>query len=163
MARFPNFLFCFIFSIVLFSTKLRVVLADSPKNGQYTATKTGSNFTHVCDPSRFDKLGLEMSSFAYCDSSLPYPVRVKDLVDRMTVAEKVQQLGDLAYGVPRIGLPKYEWWSEALHGVSNVGPGTFFDDLVPGATSFPTVILTTASFNETLWNKIGQVKFFKIN
>ncbi|KAI9198110.1 hypothetical protein LWI28_010377 [Acer negundo] len=105
---------------------------------------------------RFDQLGLDMSSFGYCDKSLPYNVRVKDLVDRMTLAEKVRQLGDLAYGVPRLGLPKYEWWSEALHGVSNVGPGTFFDDLIPGATSFPPVILTAASFNESLWKKIGQ-------
>ncbi|KAJ0017072.1 hypothetical protein Pint_10025 [Pistacia integerrima] len=99
---------------------------------------------------------MEVSDFAFCDSSLPYSVRVKDLVDQMTLSEKVNQLGNLAYGVPRLGLPKYEWWSEALHGVSNVGPGTFFDDVVPGSTSFPTVISTTASFNESLWKKIGQ-------
>lgn len=98
-----------------------------------------------------------MSDFSFCDSSLSYKERAKDLVKRMTLQEKVLQLGDLAYGVPRLGLPKYEWWSEALHGVSNVGPGTFFDDVVPGATSFPTVILTTASFNESLWKSIGQV------
>ncbi|KAJ0083072.1 hypothetical protein Patl1_10162 [Pistacia atlantica] len=65
---------------------------------------------------------MEVSDFAFCDSSLPYSVRVKDLVDQMTLSEKVNQLGNLAYGVPRLGLPKYEWWSEALHGVSNVGP-----------------------------------------
>ncbi|KAJ7968895.1 Beta-D-xylosidase [Quillaja saponaria] len=97
-----------------------------------------------------------MSNFAYCDSSLPFAVRVKDLVDRMTLMEKINQLGDNAFGVPRIGLEKYEWWSEALHGVSNVGRGTHFDNLIPGATSFPTVILTAASFNESLWKTIGQ-------
>ncbi|XP_031249789.1 probable beta-D-xylosidase 5 [Pistacia vera] len=97
-----------------------------------------------------------MSTFAFCDKSLPFAVRVKDLVDQMTLEEKVQQLGNLASGVPRIGLPSYQWWSEALHGVSDVGPGTFFDSVVPGATSFPTVILTTASFNESLWKTIGQ-------
>ncbi|KAG9441649.1 hypothetical protein H6P81_017503 [Aristolochia fimbriata] len=43
-----------------------------------------------------------------------------------------------------------------MHGVSDVGHGTHFDQNVPGATSFPTVILTAASFNETLWKKIGQ-------
>ncbi|XP_052206829.1 probable beta-D-xylosidase 5 [Diospyros lotus] len=102
-----------------------------------------------------------MEDFGFCDSSLPYPVRVKDLVDRMTLQEKAQQLGDTATGVPRIGLPAYEWWSEALHGVADTGqPGskaTFFDDQIPGATSFPTVILTAASFNESLWKTIGQV------
>ncbi|KZV57076.1 beta-xylosidase/alpha-L-arabinofuranosidase 1-like [Dorcoceras hygrometricum] len=39
----------------------------------------------------------------------------------MTLSEKVNQIGDTANGVPRIGLPQYEWWSEALHGVSDVG------------------------------------------
>nr|TKS16683.1 hypothetical protein D5086_0000021140 [Populus alba] len=74
----------------------------------------------------------------------------------MTLDEKVRQLGDKAIGVPRIGLPHYEWWSEAQHGVSNVGPGTFFDELIPGATSFPTAIHTTASFNKSLRKTIGQ-------
>ncbi|KAF2305394.1 hypothetical protein GH714_004903 [Hevea brasiliensis] len=121
------------------------------------AIPSGSNFTFVCDRSRYTSLGLNMSNFAFCDSSLSYDVRAKDLVNHMTLHEKVKQLGDNAYGVPRLGLPKYEWWSEALHGVSDIGPGTFFDDLVPAATSFPTVILTTASFNESLWRNIGQV------
>lgn len=123
------------------------------------ATPTGSNFTYVCDPARGNHLGLDFSSFAFCDKKLPYSVRAKDLVDRLTLDEKAQQLGNNASGVPRLGLPRYSWWSEALHGLSNVGPGTFFDDLVPSATSFPTVILTTASFNQTLWKTIGQVEF----
>ncbi|GAV71630.1 Glyco_hydro_3 domain-containing protein/Glyco_hydro_3_C domain-containing protein/Fn3-like domain-containing protein, partial [Cephalotus follicularis] len=114
-------------------------------------------FNYVCEPSRFKDLGLDIADFAYCDSSLPFEVRAKDLVDRLDLPEKVQQLGNTASGVPRIGLPQYEWWSEALHGVSDVGPGTFFDDEVAGATSFPTVILTAASFNKSLWKNIGQV------
>ncbi|XP_058111023.1 probable beta-D-xylosidase 5 [Magnolia sinica] len=117
-----------------------------------------SNFTHVCDSSRFASLGLHMAEFAYCDKSLPYSIRAKDLVDSMTISEKVAQLGNKAYGVARLGLPMYEWWSEALHGVANTGPGTHFDNnSIPGATSFPTVILTAASFNESLWKTIGQV------
>lgn len=116
---------------------------------------SGSN--HVCDPTRFSLLGLNMADFPYCDKSLPFDVRAKDLVDRMTLDEKAKQVGNKAEGVLRLGLPKYQWWSEALHGVSNVGYGSFFDDVVPSATSFPTVILTTASFNSTLWKTIGQV------
>ncbi|KAK1290990.1 putative beta-D-xylosidase 5 [Acorus calamus] len=111
---------------------------------------------HVCDPVRFSQLGLDMSVFRYCDKSLPYHVRAKDLIDSMTLPEKAVQLGNKAYGVPRLGLPPYEWWSEALHGVSSTGPGTWFNSTVPGATSFPTVILSTASFNESLWKTIGQ-------
>lgn len=94
----------------------------------------------------------------FCDQSLSYDVRAKDLVDQMTLLEKVQQIGDKATGVPRLGLPAYNWWSEALHGVSDFGDGaTHFGDIVPGATSFPPPILTAASFNESLWKTIGQV------
>ena len=71
------------------------------------------NYTHVCDPTRFANQGMEMKEFGYCDSSLSFEERAKDLVDRMTLDEKVQQLGNKAIGVPRIGLPHYEWWSEA--------------------------------------------------
>ncbi|XP_022744572.1 probable beta-D-xylosidase 5 [Durio zibethinus] len=101
-------------------------------------------------------MGLDMADFAYCDTTLSYEVRAKDLVDRMTLSEKAHQMGDKATGVIRIGLPRYHWWSEALHGVSYVGHGTYFNELVPGATSFPTVIHTTAAFNQSLWKTIGK-------
>ncbi|XP_021295808.1 beta-xylosidase/alpha-L-arabinofuranosidase 1-like [Herrania umbratica] len=113
--------------------------------------------SYVCDPHKWEVRGKNMSDFGYCDKSLPYEVRAKDLVDRLTLAEKVQQMGNNASSIPRLGLPAYNWWSEALHGVSNVGPGTFFTEIVPGATSFPTVIHTTAAFNQSLWNAIGKV------
>lgn len=116
-----------------------------------------SGYTYVCNAAQFAQHNLEVSMYAFCNKSLPYNVRAKDLVDSMTVEEKVQQLGNRAQGVPRLGLPPYQWWSEALHGVSDVGPGTFFNGTIPGATSFPTVILSAASFNESLWKKLGQV------
>ncbi|XP_022723119.1 beta-xylosidase/alpha-L-arabinofuranosidase 1-like [Durio zibethinus] len=104
--------------------------------------------------------GLNMADFAFCDKSLSYEVRAKDLVDRLTLIEKAQQMGDKSsVHIPRLGLPKYRWWSEALHGVAQVGwdPVTHFDDVVPGAVSFPNVILTAATFNQTLWKTIGKV------
>ncbi|KAJ8761235.1 hypothetical protein K2173_001291 [Erythroxylum novogranatense] len=118
---------------------------------------SGKTYTYICHPERYALMGLEMSNLVFCDSSLPYDVRAKDLVNRMTLAEKVLQLGNHAKGVARLGLPKYNWWSEALHGIANNGPGSFFDELVPGATSFPNVILSTASFNESLWRTLGEV------
>ncbi|KAK3164189.1 hypothetical protein QOZ80_1AG0013920 [Eleusine coracana subsp. coracana] len=118
----------------------------------------GKNYTKVCDPARFASLGLDMSSFRYCDSSLPYAARVRDLVGRLTLQEKVDNLGDHGKGAPRVGLQPYMWWGEALHGVSDTGPkGTWFGDVVPGATSFPLVLNSAASFNETLWRAVGQV------
>ncbi|EOY17591.1 Glycosyl hydrolase family protein [Theobroma cacao] len=112
----------------------------------------------VCDPHEWEARNVNMSDIGYCDTSLPYEVRAKDLVDRMNLTEKVHWMGDnVSKPIPRFRLPKYQWWSEALHGVAHVGRGTFFTELVPGATSFPTVIHTTASFNKSLWNAIGKV------
>ena len=63
------------------------------------------------------------AKYTFCKASLSYEARAKDLLSRLSLKEKVQQLVNKATGVPRLGVPPYEWWSEALHGVSNVGPG----------------------------------------
>ncbi|KAK7825634.1 putative beta-d-xylosidase 2 [Quercus suber] len=86
----------------------------------YTDAATHRNFTYVCDPARYAQLGLDVKSLPFCDKKLSYQVRARDLVRQMTLYEKVRQLGNHAYGVPRLGIPEYEWWSEALHGLSNV-------------------------------------------
>ncbi|MDP3177254.1 MAG: hypothetical protein Q8M76_05070, partial [Spirochaetaceae bacterium] len=44
-------------------------------------------------------------------------MRARDLVSRMTLSEKASQLLHYAPAIPRIGLPEYNWWNEALHGV----------------------------------------------
>ncbi|XP_047084901.1 probable beta-D-xylosidase 2 [Lolium rigidum] len=124
-------------------------------------------YTKVCDESRFEAAGLVMSRYPYCNASIPYADRVHDLIGWMTVEEKVSNLGDWADGAPRIGLPPYMWWSEALHGLSSTGPTTKFDDpkkprlhsgraAVFNGTVFANVINSAASFNETLWMSIGQ-------
>ena len=95
--------------------------------------------------------------YAFCDSRLPVEQRAADLVSRLTLAEKVSQLGDEAAGVPRLGVPAYKWWSEGLHGLSFWGHGMHFDGAVRAITSFPQVLLTAASFDENLWYRIGQV------
>lgn len=94
----------------------------------------------------------------FCRAKLPIHVRVRDLIGRLTLQEKVKLLVNSAKAVPRLGIRDYEWWSEALHGVSNVGPGTKFGGEFPGATSFPQVITTAASFNASLWEAIGRVR-----
>ncbi|CAL4976676.1 unnamed protein product [Urochloa decumbens] len=142
---------------------LCAIAATSPvtagAGGRGPINTNGRSYTKVCDPSRFASLGLDMSRFRYCDASLPYADRVRDLVGHLTLEEKVRNLGDRAEGAEaRVGLPPYYWWGEALHGVSDVGPnGTRFGDVVPGATSFPLVINSAASFNESLWRAIGAV------
>ncbi|CAM8937633.1 unnamed protein product [Rhodiola kirilowii] len=98
-----------------------------------------------------------LKNLTFCDKTVGAAERVADLVKRLTLQEKIGNLVNAAAAVPRLGIPKYEWWSEALHGVSNVGPGTRFSNVVPGATSFPQVILTAASFNTSLFEAIGKV------
>ncbi|KAL6517661.1 Endo-1,4-beta-xylanase 2 [Orobanche minor] len=107
----------------------------------------------ACDVTK--DLGLK--NFSFCDPSLGLKARVEDLVSRLTLQEKIGWLGSGAIGVSRLGIPNYEWWSEALHGVSYTGPGTKFGSPVHGATSFPQVILTAATFNESLFETIGKV------
>lgn len=101
----------------------------------------------------------DVGSFGFCNTSLETGARVEDLVKRLTLQEKIGFVVNKAGAVGRLGIPSYEWWSEALHGVSYVGPGTHFSSVVPGATSFPQVILTAASFNASLFEAIGKVSF----
>lgn len=99
-----------------------------------------------------------LANLGFCDTSLGIDLRVADLVKRLTLEEKIGFLVNSAGNVRRLGIPMYEWWSEALHGVSYVGPGTRFWKVVPGATSIPQVILTAASFNASLFDAIGRVR-----
>ncbi|CAN1194971.1 Beta-D-xylosidase 1 [Linum perenne] len=96
-------------------------------------------------------------SLKFCRVRVPIHGRVRDLIGRLTLQEKIRLLVNNAAAVPRLGIQGYEWWSEALHGVSNVGPGTKFGTAFHAATSFPQVITTAASFNATLWEQIGRV------
>lgn len=98
-----------------------------------------------------------LAAYGFCNTVLKIEYRVADLVARLTLQEKIGFLVSKANGVTRLGIPTYEWWSEALHGVSYIGPGTHFSGQVPGATSFPQVILTAASFNVSLFQAIGKV------
>lgn len=108
----------------------------------------------ACDPSN----GVTRS-LPFCRTNLPIQVRVRDLIGRLTLQEKIRLLVNNAAPVERLGIRRYEWWNEALHGVSNVGPGTRFGGAFPGATSFPQVITSAAAFNSSLWEAIGRVSF----
>lgn len=103
--------------------------------------------------------GKRNGDYLFCDGSKPIRERVEDLIRRLSLEEKVGQLVTTADGIQRLGVPKYEWWSEALHGVAQSGHGIRFDGTVRAATSFPQVILSAASFNVTLWYHIAQVRF----
>ncbi|KAM3688334.1 hypothetical protein ACJW31_10G141600 [Castanea mollissima] len=108
-------------------------------------------------PFSCDSSNPSSSSYPFCKTSLPISKRAQDLVSRLTLDEKISQLVNTAPPIPRLGIPGFEWWSEALHGVANAGPGIHFNGTIKAATSFPQVILTAASFDTGLWYRIGQV------
>jgi beta-glucosidase len=75
-------------------------------------------------------------SFAFRDTSLPLDERVNDLVSRMSLQEKADQLLYTAPAIPRLGVPAYNWWNEALHGVARAGYATVFPQSITIANSW---------------------------
>ncbi|XP_051126370.1 probable beta-D-xylosidase 7 [Andrographis paniculata] len=96
------------------------------------------------------------NSLPFCNTKLPIDARAKDLVSRLTMDEKVQQLVNTAVSIPRLNVSAYQWWSEALHGVSRHGKGVRFNGTIKSATMFPQIILTAASFDSNLWYRVAQ-------
>ena len=70
------------------------------------------------------------------DPSKPLKARADDLIRRMSLAEKVAQLKNAAPAISRLGLPAYDYWNEALHGVANNGIATVFPEPVGAASSW---------------------------
>ena len=60
------------------------------------------------------------------DVSRPAAARVNDLVSRLSLAEKIQEMRNGAAAIPRLGIPAYDYWSECLHGVARAGTAPFF-------------------------------------
>ncbi len=73
---------------------------------------------------------------AYKNPELAFAARARDLVSRMTVDEKISQLTNQAAAIPRLDLPAYEWWNEALHGVARAGVATVFPQSIGLAATF---------------------------
>jgi beta-glucosidase len=67
---------------------------------------------------------------AYRNEALSFEARVNDLVGRMTLEEKVSQMKDVAPAIMRLGVPEYNWWNEALHGVARSGLATVFPQAI---------------------------------
>jgi len=77
----------------------------------------------------------------YLDTKLSAAERAHDLVGRMTLDEKVSQLEDWATAIPRLGIPDYQTWNEALHGVARAGYATVFPQAIGmGATWDPAIV-----------------------
>ena len=85
--------------------------------------------------------GQNSGAAVYLDPSQPIDVRVNDLVGRMTLEEKASQLVNQARAIPRLQVPAYNWWSEALHGVARAGTATVFPEPVGLAATFDVPLI----------------------
>jgi beta-glucosidase len=74
----------------------------------------------------------------YLNTNLPMEERAHDLVGRMTLDEKASQLEDWATAIPRLGIPDYQTWNEALHGVAGAGYATVFPQAIGMAATWDT-------------------------
>ncbi|KAL0070081.1 hypothetical protein AAF712_002978 [Marasmius tenuissimus] len=100
-----------------------------------------------------------LSKNLVCDPTARAIDRARALVEELTPAEMIENSVNMSPGVPRLGLPPYNWWSEALHGVAS-SPGVTFAP--PGepfsfATSFPSPITLGAAFDDTLVHSIATI------
>jgi beta-glucosidase len=87
------------------------------------------------------------ASHSFLDPALPLAQRVDDLVGRLTLPEKISQLMHESPAIERLGVPAYNWWSEACHGVGRNGR----------ATIFPQVIGLGATWNRELVRRVACV------
>jgi beta-glucosidase len=83
----------------------------------------------------------------YADPTRPFEERVNSLVSQMTIEEKISQMGTEAPAIERLGIPQYNWWNEALHGVARAG----------NATVFPQVIGLASTWNSDLISRMAEV------
>src|ERR1700761_3635314 len=81
----------------------------------------------------------------YLNPDLTAEKRAADLISRMTLEEKALQMQNSAPALPRLNIPAYDWWNEALHGVARAGQ----------ATVFPQAIGLAATWDTDLMNRVA--------
>jgi beta-glucosidase len=102
---------------------------------------------HLKSPKEYLMSAMSTSEkLSYLDTSLSFAERAKDLVGRLTLEEKVSLMSHPAHGVPRLNIPAYNYWSEALHGVGRNGR----------ATVFPQAIGMAATWDKELIHRVAS-------
>jgi beta-glucosidase len=84
----------------------------------------------------------------FWDDSLPFEFRANDIVSRLTLEEKVQQMMHRAPAIPRLAIPAYDWWNEALHGVARTPYNT---------TVFPQAMGLAATWDTEAIRRMGDI------
>src|SRR4051812_30263605 len=86
----------------------------------------------------FTLLILAMSFNTLTASAASFEERARALVSKLTLEEKISQMVNEAPEISRLGIPKYNWWTEALHGVVDSGPATVFPEPIGLAATWNT-------------------------
>jgi beta-glucosidase len=111
---------------------------------------------------------------AFRDRTLSPEQRARDLVSRMTLEEKAAQMQDNAPAIERLGLKRYGWWNEVLHGVARAGQATVFPQAIALGATWDTALIEQiadtsalegrANFNAALARDTnGTSRYFGVN
>ena len=123
----------------------------------------------------FVSLGININSYsasnlpAYKNPSLSPKERAADLLPRLTLEEKVSLMMDVSPAIERLGIPSYNWWNEALHGVGRAGLATVFPQSIGLAATFDpsaveesfTIVSDEARAKYNYFRSIGDHERYK--
>ena len=135
--------------------------SSSPLTVTFTASQNNAKFNtfEVLNASGAEMVSLNASDLAdpmtaadsqppvvagpeiWKDASQPQDARIRDLISRMSLAEKAQQIRDDTPAIPRLGIPSYDFWSEALHGAAREGVATVFPQAIGMAATWDTLLV----------------------
>lgn len=101
--------------------------------------------TAICSLSNLE---AQTENYKFRNQALPEEERIEDLIARLTLAEKVEMMKHASPAIPRLGIPAYNWWNEALHGVART------EEKV---TVFPQAIGMAATFNPDALQKTADI------
>ena len=79
--------------------------------------------------------------FDFQNPKLSTENRINDLLNRMTLEEKISQLTNHSPAIERLGVPEYDWWNECLHGVARAGHATVFPQAIGLAATWNTDLI----------------------
>jgi beta-glucosidase len=97
---------------------------------------SGVNTFIICTFVLFSCKEKKTYEFAFQNPELNIEDRVENLISQLTVEEKVGQMMNVTPAIERLGIPSYDWWNEALHGVARAGRATVFPQAIALAATF---------------------------
>jgi beta-glucosidase len=121
----------------------------------------------------FFAVSLWSQQYPFQNPNLSSEERAKDLITRLTIEEKATLMCDQSDAVPRLGIKKFNWWSEALHGLANNDKVTVFPEPIGMAASFDDALLyrvfnavsneTRAKYNESRQLGLENRRFLSLS